>query len=206
MSDDKGEGYNVQFIPDFFRELISRIIPGLVVIALCLYWSKGDFKATYSSVAISVFVIMTAWIIGVTLDVPLYVAYQSLIGVKKIKENPIAKRIILEPLDDWDVLCKATSWERGAIIKSVALTTFYRNMSAIGALTALLTHPSFGGIFPALITMFPGLFAYRLWYMILGLFCWVSFACCWYSNRKGINEHLEKLKENGRGRGHSGID
>jgi len=67
--DDDTKISKPEFIPDFFREFISRIIPGMVFIGIYIFWSGKHLKVVFSDATLSVFVLVAAWIIGVTIDV-----------------------------------------------------------------------------------------------------------------------------------------
>ena len=121
MSITEPEPKETQLIPDFFYEFISRIIPGLVVIALSFYWSDSDFKAISSSLGLSLFVLVAAWIIGTTLDVGVFMV------VKWICPG-LLKKIPASHRDIWEYLCKAKSWERESYNKAEALRIFFRNI------------------------------------------------------------------------------
>lgn len=134
-------------IPDFFFELIGRIAPGFVVIALSLYWtgSGSDFKTVFSNIGLSAFALAAAWIIGVTLDIGVYCILAMLrdVGVYCIgKRLPFEKWWPPHPEDygfvRWEYLLDASVWERGIINKTQALLIFFRNMMSVCALTALI--------------------------------------------------------------------
>jgi hypothetical protein len=59
-------------IPDFYYDLIGRIAPGFVVVAVFLYWSGSNFEVVFSTIGQSVFALTVAWIIGTTLDAGVY--------------------------------------------------------------------------------------------------------------------------------------
>jgi hypothetical protein len=59
-------------IPDFFREFISRIVPGVALIGLFIFWSGRSFKEFFSDVTVSFFILIAAWIIGATLDIGIF--------------------------------------------------------------------------------------------------------------------------------------
>ena len=61
-----------ELIPDFFRELMSRIIPGLVVVFLFIYWSENKHKLALSETSTFTLFLLPAWIIGITLDLGCY--------------------------------------------------------------------------------------------------------------------------------------
>lgn len=133
-------------IPDFFFELISRIAPGFVVIVLSLYWAGSDFKAVVFTIGLSVFMLAAAWIIGVTLDVGVYSIGKILHLDKWLLRDPegelspVTEKVDTEEVeyDRWEYLRKASSWERGRIIKAEAQLIFFRNMMSVCALTAVI--------------------------------------------------------------------
>ena len=104
-----------QLIPDFFYEFISRIIPGLIVIALCFFWSGTNFDSksitTPFLAGTSFFSLLLGWVIGTTLDVGVFVVANPLKEIFVKKNHHEKKSDILEA-DYWEGLKKMTAWER----------------------------------------------------------------------------------------------
>ena len=181
-------------VPDFFADLIGRIVPGFVVITLSLYFSGNDLKAAFSTFGLSVFVLAAAWIIGVTLDV----------GVYCILKGPCADKLLkLKPFPDdphnchWDYLCNTNTWERGIINKARALSVFFRNMLFICALTALAC--VIAEFVSCLNSLLPLLYSHRWRYVFLALFFSRVFYLCWIEQRNWlVNECNRSISKGGK--------
>ena len=50
-------------VPEFYFELFARIIPGLAAIWTSMYWSECDLKTVYSSLGLSAFMLVGAWVV-----------------------------------------------------------------------------------------------------------------------------------------------
>jgi hypothetical protein len=169
-----------QIIPDFFAEFIGRITPGLVVIALAVFWSGKNFKAVFSSVELSVFVLAAAWIIGITLDMGIF-CIGKLFYLDRCEK-------LLPPLntgeDYWKYILNAKAWERGIINKQMAQLIFFRNMMSICALMALI---SIAMNFPSSLNfLLPVLDNYHQIFGILGSVFFFVFGLCWQAQRETI--------------------
>jgi hypothetical protein len=186
MSTTDPEPKETQIIPDFFYEFIARIIPGLVFIALCLYWSDSDFKAISASVGLSLFVLVAAWIIGTTLDLGVFVIV-----------NLICPKCLLEKIpaphpDTWDHLCKTKSWEREIYKKTEAVCIFYRSMASICALMVFLIFIvttfslTLDSVLPALTKHLPALLRHPWVYGILGVIFFFVFVSCWWAQKNAL--------------------
>jgi hypothetical protein len=147
MSD--GEPSQTVGIPDFFYELIARIIPGAAVVAICIYGANGDFKAVYSSVGLSVSVLVAGWVIGVTLDLGVFAGWEWL-SPERLRKN-IAPDLIEYAWIDRKLL----PWDRKLVTKARAQIVFFRSMTAICVFTvlicvAMLYFPRWDFLLPAL--------------------------------------------------------
>jgi hypothetical protein len=61
-------------LKNFFQEGISRIVPGLVALALYAHKQIDDFKTFCGSPILFAFgIVIAAWLIGVALDIPVYI-------------------------------------------------------------------------------------------------------------------------------------
>ena len=210
-----GEKNEAEFIPDFYREFISRIIPGLVVIALYLYWSNTDFKAIFpgestgATITSSSFLFIAAWIIGVTLDVGIFLIAVQILRIIQKKFHCLKhclKKLLESPMDyneqegnneqdEWEYLRAANPWERGIIIKTFAQVIFFRGMFSICALTVILSVSSMIGRPEKLSDWLPVLFRMKCTCLILSLVFSLLFCLCWWQGRKGLFEHLNKLSK-----------
>ncbi|HEY1717499.1 MAG TPA: hypothetical protein VGH42_04295 [Verrucomicrobiae bacterium] len=203
-----------EFIPDFYREFISRIIPGLVVIALYIYWSETDFKVVFSSYLMSSFLLIAAWIIGVTLDVGIFLIVDLIVGADKFIPKPQKNPGESEPTkhqekslesndnaytDEWEYLCKAKPWERGIILKTLSQVIFFCVMFSICALAVILSLASISERFPKLNCGLPVLFQYKYYYLVSALVFSFVYLLCWWKNRKHFFEHIEKLLKRQKG-------
>jgi|SRR5208282_3384198 len=139
-------------IPDFFYELIARIAPGSIAIALSIYWANGDFETVYSSGVLSVFLLVPAWIIGVTLDLSVFSVLRPIFyRHKKPKDLEAPKDV--KGLKGWakvvhyfipyedptlEVIEKWPSLERVLFTKKKAEVIFLRIMCTLCAVIALV--------------------------------------------------------------------
>ena len=178
------ETNNTQVIPDFFYEFISRIIPGLVVITISLYWSDSDIKAIFSSVGLSLFVLVAAWIIGMTLDAGGFTI------VKRICPQRFLEKIPSCHPNTHDHLCKTNRWEREIFSKAQAQSIFFRSMTTICALSIFLTSTvtifssKLNSMCPALLKHLPALLRHPWIYGICGFVFFFVFLSCWWAQRK----------------------
>ena len=173
-------------IPDFFAELISRIAPGFVVIALFLFWSGKDIKGVFSTVGLSVFVLAAAWIIGITLDVGIFC-----VG-KKFHIETLLNKL---PSDDknyhWKYLRTAKAWERGIINKQKALVIFFRNMMSVCGLTTLIC--IIVEFSSSLESLLPVLYSHCRCYGLLAFVLFFVYWLCWLAQRQCVMIDIEKL-------------
>ena len=112
-------------VPEFYFELIARIIPGLGAIWISMCWSGCDFKTVYSSLGLSAFILVGAWVIGVTLDVGVFRVYRKILGnrfVPELSSSPVTIR-------------KLPEWVRKSIFKDYAVVIFSRGMFVIWVVT-----------------------------------------------------------------------
>ena len=173
-------------IPDFFAELIGRIAPGFAVIALSLYWSGSDFKAVFSTVGLSVFVLAAAWIIGVTLDVGVFCIGNMLRLDKLLKPFPKDDYYI-----HWQYLLDASEWERGIINKQRSQLIFFRNMMSVCGLTVLAC--IIMEFSSRLDSLLPVLHNHHRCYGILAIVFFIVFMLCWRATRECLRLDWAKL-------------
>ena len=177
-----GESSVAGGIPDFFYELIARIIPGVVVIAISIYWFSGNFK-TSSGVELSVFVffgLVAAWIIGVTLDLGVFVGWKWFVGRKwllRLRHYLKREEFVSDLIQYGWIVRKLEPLDRKLVTKAHAQIVFFRSMTAICAFAvliclAMLCVPYWGFLLPALDDC-AGFYA--LIYSILALVFW----SCW---------------------------
>jgi hypothetical protein len=113
-------------VPDFYFELIARIIPGSIVILSFIYWSGRELKEVFSTFGVSALLLMAAWIIGVILDLGLYAACPKMLAPPELSSSLETVRA-LQP------------WDRRIYFKQYALLIFLRGMAVVCGLTALIT-------------------------------------------------------------------
>ena len=176
-------------IPDFFFEFISRIIPGLVVIALCLYWSDSNLKVIFSNIESSFFVLVASWIIGTTLDLGVFLI------VKRICPKCLLDKTKTTDLDIWKKLCELNSWQREYYFKTQAVCIFFRGMASISALSVCLifiitsSHLKMDSVLPALLR--------HPWvYGILGVIFSIVFVWCWWAENGALHEWSKRFATN----------
>jgi hypothetical protein len=184
MSD--GESSQTGGVPDFFYELIARIIPGVVVVAISIYWSKGDFKTVYSSVGLSVFMLVAAWIIGVTLDIGVFAGYKLCPEKYRQKITPDLSTYA------W-ILRKLLPFDRKLVTKALALIVFFRIMTIICVFAllicvAMLLFPRWDFFLPALHDHF---WRYGLVSVILAL----VFGICWNEQHRELDSWFRSEAE-----------
>jgi len=199
-----------QLIPDFFYEFISRIIPGLIVIALCFFWSGTNFDSksitTPFLAGTSFFSLLLGWVIGTTLDVGVFVVANPLKEIFVKKNHHEKKSDILEA-DYWEGLKKMTAWERNYFHKQTALKIFFRNMASICFLTTIIIFIHRFGLdseFPALERYLPDLLTrnsggYLIWSLFFGViffFGWRSYYRSDLIWKKRIKDLLKEKTSN----------
>jgi hypothetical protein len=189
-----------ELIPDFVKEFIGRIIPGLVTMALYMYWSGSGFTVAFSTTILSatilafVFILVAAWIIGVTLDLGVYLIVYN--AGRKICPKRLEKMgNFTAGLGEWYYLSKTNSWERGYLIKDAGQVVFLRSMGFICALTASVSLMSILKFPSGLNFWLPALFNYNWLYFISGLAFCLVFWCCWWMNYSSHSKHVQKLCE-----------
>jgi hypothetical protein len=170
-------------IPEFFYDIIARMIPGLLAIVIYMYWSKADFKSVVSNVGMSGFVLVAAWVVGVTLDVGVFAI------AKKICSGKWLQKVApdLNPL--LGITRKLPPFERRLIAKALAQIIFFRNMMVICGSAALICLvmcflPIFDLLLPAL----------RDHDYLCGLLCvilWWVFWLCWKLQRGSVADWLK---------------
>ena len=141
MSDENqstDEPVKGELIPEFFVEFISRIVPGLVVIFLFFYWQKdglkniSDHKDDFSGLGLSLFILVAAWVIGVTLDVGVFIIFRKILKKRADDHSNKIPKI-------WETMHLAKPWERGNIAKAAAQMLFFRSMVSICAIVVVLS-------------------------------------------------------------------
>jgi hypothetical protein len=204
-------------IPDFYYDLIGRIAPGFVAITVSVYWSGSNFEVVFSTIGQSVFALVIAWLIGVTLDVGVYyigTSFRLDEFLKCLKSNGLKisclknwKRALLKRSQVskagenhvYNYLSKASPWERGSLIKQQALLILYRNMLSICALTALICF--FMRFFPewlssSLNSLLPVLHCHYWRYFVLTVVFSLIFAVCWWHQSISLDAWDEFIKKN----------
>jgi hypothetical protein len=120
------------FVPDFFFELIARIVPGLVAILTCAYWSGGDFKAAYSNAGPLALLLVAAWVVGVTLDVVVYrIVYAVL-------PKGVRTTVVPDLRPPTEFFRRLPVWDRRILFKQFALLVFLRGMMVLCAVTGVV--------------------------------------------------------------------
>ena len=201
-NDDSAENPTV-FVPDFFFECIARIIPGLVVVAICIYWSKGNFETVYSHSWVSVFVLVGAWIIGVILDIGFYAIAKSFAGVFKSVVKFILPGKWVTKLHEWvrkvapvidlGFIRQLGSWDRSRAIKSSAQVIFYRSMGEICFLTLVACGVMY--LAPRWDFWLPGLHDQGGRYALVSVILFLVFVLCWTTQRVAFGELVEEMKK-----------
>jgi hypothetical protein len=119
-------------VPDFFFELIARIVPGLVAILTCAYWSGGDFKAAYSNAGPFALLLVAAWVVGVTLDVVVYRI------VYAILPKGVRTKFVPDLRPPMEFIRRLPVWDRRILFKQFALLVFLRGMMVLCAVTGVV--------------------------------------------------------------------
>lgn len=200
-------GKLTEIIPDFFFELISRIAPGFVVIALSLYWGGCDFKTVFSNTGLSAWMLpaalAAAWIIGVTLDVGVFCIGKKLRldewllqGPKDGSQADPKSGLQPDPKDHdeykrWQYRCKSSSWERGRMGKAEAQVIFFRNMMSVCALTALIC--VIMELSSSLDSLLPVLHGHPWTYLALAIFFFFIFWPSWLMMRLSLRMDWVRL-------------
>jgi hypothetical protein len=138
-------------IPDYFYELIARMIPGSIAIAISMYWSESDFGKVASSVGLSVFALGVAWVLGATLDVGAFTFFKN---AKRVCMRLDVKAFTFSKTAKWfqdkletfacpvnpklEVVRGLSDLDRRTITKAMALKILFRNMLVICVLTMLI--------------------------------------------------------------------
>jgi hypothetical protein len=190
-------------IPDFFYELIARMIPGLVAIAIFMYWSKSDFNKVvasggapvneYSKVVsiagLSVFGLVAGWVIGVTLDVGAYA-----IGKQFFPE--LQKEFAPDVTPSLEVVQWLSDTDRKIMTKQTAVKILFRNMMVICALTGVICQGMcFWPEWHLWVSFLPGLHDHYVRYEYL---CWILafvFWLCWKQQRSGLSSWWKMEEE-----------
>jgi len=115
-------------VPDFFFELIARIVPGLVGVLSCVYWSGRDFKPDHFGVLT---LLVAAWVVGVTLDVGVYRIVYAILP-EKVRHEVVPD---LRPTTEF--FRELPVRDRGILFKQFALLVFLRGMMVICAVTGV---------------------------------------------------------------------
>lgn len=189
-------------IPEFFYELVTRAFPGIVVLSVCFYWSGGNFKDVFSTggesgFVLAGFVLIMAWIVGITLDAGAYQIGKLLRFDKLLDSFPKDTKG-----DGLDYIRRVEAWERKLIFMQMALVIFFRSMGVICFFTfcvsilnflfsvlncSLLVFNRFQAKLPLLCGHF----------VIYGLVSFV-FACvfglCWHEQRKSVIELCKRFQ------------
>ena len=175
MSD--GESSQTGGIPDFFYELIARIIPGVAVVAICIYGSNGDFETVYSSVGLSVFVLVAGWIIGVTLDLGVFGGWKWL-----CRHNQRLEKTASDLSQYAWIVRKLLPWDRKLVTKAHAQIVFFRSMTVICLLIVCICVAMLCGAvlrFPPPDFLLPALHDHHLRYGAVCLILALVFLACW---------------------------
>ena len=120
---DKDDDNLWAFIPDFIYDFIGRIIPGLIVISLYLYWTGKGLECFHHTFEISLFILVAAWVIGVTLDEGVFFFW------KLFRKSVFPGD---DPLPRWES-------EPASLVKHKGLGIFYRSMAVICGVTISLS-------------------------------------------------------------------
>jgi hypothetical protein len=103
-----------------------------VAILTSIYWSGGNFKTVSSSLGLSAFMLVAAWVVGVTLDIGVFMIVPAILPEKVLKEvvpNLAPTVLFIRDLPVWD---------RGILFKQFALMVFLRGMLVMCAVTGVV--------------------------------------------------------------------
>jgi hypothetical protein len=191
-----------ELIPEFFVEFISRIVPGLVVIFLFFYWQKNglktisDHKDDFSGLGLSLFIFVAAWVIGVTLDVGVFIVFRKIKIFKAYAEKHEKSIPAI-----WENMHLAKPWERGNIAKAAAQMIFFRNMVSICAMVFVLCLCDFIGatttidFFSELKEFFPNLYNHKGFYAFASIVLGLVFYFVWEAQPNSLTEAIEFVKK-----------
>ncbi len=115
-------------VPEFFFELIARIVPGLVGVLSCVYWSGRDLKDDHFGV---LGLLVAAWVVGVALDVGVYRI------VYAILPEEVRKNVVPDLRPTTEFIRELPAYDRGILMKQFALLVFLRAMIVMCAVTGL---------------------------------------------------------------------
>jgi hypothetical protein len=222
MSD--GESSQTGGVPDFFSELIARVIPGVVVVAISIYWYNGDFKKVYSD-GLWVVALVVAWIIGVTLDLGVFGIYMlCLEKLRKIVHDIITSAWMLRHAEA--IFCKlvtkilqeivhdfgTSAWMlrdveplfRKLVTKMFAVLVFFRSMAVFCGFTVAICVVM--PICPWCDFFLPRLGCCPCLYLVVSLVLGLVFGFCWYEEHRQINSWFESERVFRLNRGQSPAD
>jgi hypothetical protein len=141
---------SLPLIPEFFHELIARIIPGMVAIVSTI-WATGNLSTALANskepLTESFLFLVASWVVGSVLDIGILALYDQADalahrvlpeGVMKVFKAALHRPSPQTPkTNEWWIIRELSPWERGVIMKTVAQRTLFRSLSATCALVTL---------------------------------------------------------------------
>jgi hypothetical protein len=156
------------------------------VVAIAIYWSGGDFKTVYSNVGLSVFVLVVAWIIGVTLDIGVFAGF-------KLCPEKYRQQIVPDLSKYAWIFRKLLPFDRKLVTKSLALIVFFRIMTVICVFAVLI--PVAMLLFPSRDFFLPALHDHPWRYgLVSGIFALV-FGFCWNEQHRELESWFKSEAE-----------
>jgi hypothetical protein len=188
-----------EIIPDFFYELISRIMPGFMAIAILVYASGNHLVEVFSRLELSVFLLMLAWVFGIILDVGFFCTVKFICAdfLPRLRGKTLWEGIWKPKRNLWKYSRTARPWERGMLNKSEAQMIFFRTMALICFLLYFLCllckiFSLCDALFPILARNTPhGNVLVEICSPILG----GVFLLCWRQQSQSLDEALKELTE-----------